>query len=136
MGCCLGLLLGCGWIANQQSFAKLDPAEVGKALSQLQQLRGRLQDAGEIGNMVTMQVRQSSTLQDRRYSGNFLGNGSIILFMSKLSQEQLSELERIKERASMILEYIGKVTPPGMPTFHTQLLEVLNQTCEKEIYGV
>lgn len=52
--------------------------------------------------------------------------------MSKLNEEQINELRQIKQWVSVIVEYIGKVSPSGVPTYHTQAMEVIKQTYEKQ----
>lgn len=48
--------------------------------------------------------------------------------MRKLTEEQVSQLQHIKEWVTVILNFIGKMTPPNTPTYHIQFLEIVEQT--------
>ena len=51
--------------------------------------------------------------------------------MKKLNVEQQRELEQIRDWSQVILEYIDKYSPKGVPTFHGQVATIIEQAFDE-----
>jgi hypothetical protein len=47
--------------------------------------------------------------------------------MRKLTEEQQIEIQQIRDWSLVILEYFGKNSQPGVPTFHVQIATIIER---------